>query len=88
MMEFTGCSEDDEADVDCESDSVSVTESFLQNVDRYSLEEINIFLDDTFGKSIQVKDYFPDVGKFNKSVTTLQKVVGLDLLDDRKRYHF
>lgn len=39
MMEFAGCPEDDEVDVDCESESdrVSVTESVSQNVDLYSL---------------------------------------------------
>lgn len=44
-------------------------------------------MDDTFGKSIKVKDFFPDVGKCIKSVTSLQKVVGLDILDGKKCYH-
>lgn len=78
VMESTGCPEDDKADVDCESesDSVSVTDSVSQNVDLYSLEEIMGFW---MG--------FPDVGKCIKLVTTLQKVVGLDLLDGKKCYH-
>lgn len=45
-----------------------------------------LFLDDTFCKSVNVKDYFPDAGKFIKSITTLQKVVGSDLLDGKKCY--
>ncbi len=38
------------------------------------------------GRKVNVTVYFPDVGKFIQSVTTLQNVVGLDLLDRKKRY--
>ncbi len=31
--------------------------------DTYSLEEINDFLDTTFGKAFDVKEFFPDVEK-------------------------
>jgi len=54
--------------------------------DLYSLEEINNFLDETFGQSVKVDDYFADTDKFIRSVALLQKMVSLDLLDERKRY--
>ena len=43
---------DDNTDMDMEDDSdgVSVADSVSQNTDIYSLEEINTFLDETFGK--------------------------------------
>ncbi len=34
----------------------------------YSLDEINDFLDTTFSKVVEVKDFFPDVEKFIFSV--------------------
>lgn len=71
---------------DSESDSVSVADSVSQSEDLYSFEQIQEFLDETFGKSVNVNNYFPDVEKFVKSATTIQKVVGLDLLDEKKRY--
>lgn len=39
----------------------------------YTLEEINGFLDETFGKQVNIKEFFPDVGKFERSVAVLQK---------------
>ncbi|CAM4724804.1 unnamed protein product [Leuciscus chuanchicus] len=39
----------------------------------YTLEEINAFLDDTFGKQVNVIDFFPDIEKFEKSVSIHQK---------------
>lgn len=54
--------------------------------DLYSLEEINDFLDKTFGQSVKVDDHFDDIEKFIRSVAILQKMVGFDLLDERKRY--
>ena len=54
--------------------------------DLYTLEEINGFLDETFRKSVKVSEFFPDAEKFIKSVVTLQKVVGADMLDEKKRF--
>lgn len=53
-----------------------------QNVDLFYY----CFLDEIFSKSVNVKDCFPDAGTFIKSVTTLQRVVGFDLLDGNKCY--
>ncbi len=41
----------------------------------YSLDEINDFLDTTFSKVVEVKDFFPDVEKFIFSVKVLQRAV-------------
>ncbi|KAG7486165.1 Homeobox goosecoid [Solea senegalensis] len=73
-------------DMDCDSDGVSVTDSITDGAELYSLNEINLFLDDTFGKAASVFEYFPDGKKFIETVNTLQRVVGLDLLDERKRF--
>lgn len=49
----------------------------------HTIEEVNHFLDDTSEKSGKVKDYFPDTEKFIRSVTALNNLVGLDLLDEK-----
>ncbi len=54
--------------------------------DLYLLEEIHNFLDETFGQSVKVDDYFADTETNIRSVVLLQKMVSFDLLDDRKRY--
>lgn len=46
----------------------------------YTLEEINAFLDDTFGKQVNVIDFFPDIEKFEKSVSVHQKNAGFEIL--------
>ena len=73
-------------EVEYESDNVSVTDSVSQSADLYSLKEVNEFLDDSFGRSVEVTEYFPDIKKFIQTVSTLQKVVGTDLLDGKRRY--
>ena len=52
----------------------------------YTLDEVNSFLDETYGKQVNVKDFFPDVEKFVRSVSLLQKTVGVDLLNEKKRF--
>lgn len=54
--------------------------------DMYPLEEINDFLDTTFGKIVEVEDFFPDVDKFIISVLFLQKTVSYEVLDKKKRF--
>jgi len=51
-----------------------------------TLEEINDFLDETFGKSVRVLDYFPDAEKFVKSSLMLQRIIGLEMLDEKKYF--
>lgn len=72
---------------DSESDSVSLSETSRGITDLYSLEEINAFLDQTFKKKlVKISDYFSDTGKFVRSVGALQRLVGYDLLDEKKRF--
>lgn len=52
----------------------------------YSLEEIDAFLDETFGKVAEVKDYFVDTKKFECSALYWMKRVGEDKLSKRKRF--
>lgn len=52
----------------------------------YTLEEIDAFLDETFGKVAEVKDYFTDTKKFESSALYWMKRVGEDKLSRRKRF--
>lgn len=54
--------------------------------DTYTLQEINNFLDATFGKVVEVTDFFPDTDKFIGSVLSLQKTVSYEALDKKKRF--
>ena len=77
---------DTDCDVDNDDDDDDATDQTGKNNDLYSLDDINWFLDDTYGKPTKVKDYFQDVNKFDRSVTALLKLVGLDVLDQQKRF--
>ena len=79
---------EDEDGMYCDSDSdcVSVADSQSLSADMYTLEDINTFLHETFGRSVKITDYFPDPDKFMKTVTALQKMVGVDILDEKKRF--
>lgn len=50
----------------------------------HSLGEINSST--AYGKSVEVKDYFPDIDKFIASVVMAQRTAGYDKLDKKKRY--
>lgn len=52
----------------------------------YTLEEINGFLDEMFGKQVNIKEFFPDVDKFERSVAFLQKTMNLDQLSETKLF--
>ncbi len=80
-------------DYECDSQGGSVCEPGGDSQDLsfevsslYTLEEINGFLDETFGKQVNIKDFFPDVAKFERSVAFLQKTVNLDQLSEKKRF--
>ena len=62
-----------DSDGEVDSDSVSVADSVSKNTDLYSLKEVNDFLDDSFGRSVEISAYFPDTIKFIQTVSTLQK---------------
>lgn len=79
VVESRANSELEEMDEDSESDS-------SQGSDLYSVEQINSFLNETFGKKVQVEDHFPDTDKFIRSCAALRKKVGCDLLDEKKRF--
>ncbi|KAL1256291.1 hypothetical protein QQF64_011836 [Cirrhinus molitorella] len=64
----------------------SETGSQIEESNLYSLREINEFMDETFGRTVEIKDFFPDTDKFVKSVIKLQRTVGLDELDKKKRF--
>ena len=78
--------EDEGMEYETDSDCVSISDSQSLGGDLYSVEDIDGFLEETFGQSVKVTDYFPDPEKFLKSAITIQKRVGLDVLDERKRF--
>lgn len=73
-------------ELESDSDSVSAADSQTSTGDLFTLEEMNEFLDETFGKHIKVLDYFPDVEKCIKSLLTVQKIFGFEMLDEKKRF--
>lgn len=54
--------------------------------DVYTLQDINDFLDVTFGKMIEVKVPFPDVDKFIHTIKLLQRNVSYETLSKQKRF--
>ncbi|KAI4890558.1 hypothetical protein NFI96_024482, partial [Prochilodus magdalenae] len=52
----------------------------------YTVDQINPFLDETKGRSVEVRDFFPDLEKFVCSVLRVQKNVGYDVLSRQKRF--
>ena len=52
----------------------------------YTVDQINAFLDETKGRSVEVRDFFPDLEKFVCSVLRVQKNVGYDVLSRQKRF--
>lgn len=78
---------DEEVDEDdAFSDISDITSQTEGGTSTYSLDEINMFLDDTYGKTAEVSDFFPDENKFISSVLKLQKNVGFDELNQQKRF--
>ena len=72
----------DESDLSSMADS-----SYTSTSDLYTLKEINDFLDNTFRQqSVKIADYFPDTDRFIRSVGVLQKVIGFDELEEKKRF--
>ncbi len=64
-----------------------ISEIGSQNMEElYSLDEINDFLDKSFGKVAEVKYFFPDVEKCIVSVKVLQHAVSYDELSKQKRF--
>lgn len=69
-----------------DSDCVSMSDSQSLSGDLYTLEDINSFLDETFGQSVKVMDYFSDPEKFLKCALTLQKGGGVDIFNEGKHF--
>ena len=81
--------EEDEEEMQEEEVDNSQLATFLVQKEKtlYSLNEINQFLDSTYGKqSIEVSDFFPDIDKFTKSVEIVKQVTDYDQLSKQKRF--
>lgn len=83
--ECSGEEIEDEDDCGSEADVAEVLQMNCEQI--YSLGEINKFLDDTYGKHVQdIADFFPDIIKFEKSITYWKKKAGTHELNKRKRF--
>ena len=72
-----------------EDDSLSQFSGIVSQDDRqpYSLQEMNYFLDEMYGRqSVEVTDFFPDVNRFINSVLKIRKLVGYEQLSKQKRF--
>lgn len=49
--------------MEMDTDAVVDSDSVSQNTDTCPLEEVNDFLDDSFGRSVDAGDYFPNIIK-------------------------
>jgi len=67
------------------SDVSDVSQISCEHV--YSLDKINTFFEETFGKSVDVRNYFSDLKRLEASVRYWQRKVGEDELSQRKRFH-
>jgi len=54
--------------------------------DLYSVEQINAFLDETKGKSVEIGKFFPDGDKFVVSVMKARQECSLEVLSQQKRF--
>ncbi|RXN03394.1 Homeobox goosecoid [Labeo rohita] len=83
----TSIEREEDSEDDALSDVSDVSNLSQMGCDQfYSLEEIDEFLDETFGKVVEVKNYFADTKKFESSVLYWMKRVGEDKLNKRKRF--
>ncbi len=85
--EMANTEREEESEDDALSDVSDVSNLSQMGCEQfYSLEEIDEFLDETFGKVVEVKNYFADTKKFESSVLYWMKRVGEDILNKRKRF--
>lgn len=90
--DHTGAGEvdkDDEMEEMGDDDSLSEMSDIISQCgddQLYTVKEINDFLDETFGKTFDVKSFFPDVERFVRSAVKIQKSVGFEELSRRKRF--
>lgn len=82
MNEMLSCTEMVKEEKIRDDDMLSyITDIGSQNMEEmYSMDEINGFLDTSFCKVVEVKDFFPDVKTFFVSVKVLQCTVSCDIL--------
>lgn len=78
--------ESETEEMDQDDSEVEDSDGSTRVKDLYPLEEINNFLEETFGQSVNIEDHFPDAEKLIRSVRMIQKLVSLDALDGKKRY--
>lgn len=73
------------ADDDCLSEMSDIPSNYDED-QLHTVKDINDFLDETFGRKAEVKEFFPDVKTFLASVIKIQKTVSYKELSRRKRF--
>ena len=76
----------EEMEEESDLESVASFGTPARDISLYTLEEINIFLDETYGRVAKVEEYFDDIEKFIRSVAVLKRQHGMDQLDEKKRF--
>ncbi len=76
----------DDDDDDDDMSEMSDIPSQCGDEQLYTVKEINDFLDETFGRKSEVREFFPAVNKFLITVMKIQKSVGFEELSRRKRF--
>lgn len=79
----------DEAEKESEDESIRDDDSCIdvdvgRYGDLYTVEQINSFLDETKGRSVDVEEVFPDLEKFIASVMKARKECNVEILSQQK----
>ncbi|KAK7879904.1 hypothetical protein WMY93_033428 [Mugilogobius chulae] len=79
--------EDNEMETEEDETLSQISDVSQDETSLYSVEEINQFLDSTYGNKVaNIEDFFSDVDGFISSVRKIRKQVGTDKLSQKKRY--
>lgn len=81
----------DETDKESDDESIRDDDSCFdvdvgKSGEFYSVEQINNFLDETKGRSVEIEEVFPDLDKFVASVMKVRRDCSVEVLSQKKRF--
>lgn len=85
LSQLTDADEQDDTDDDRFSETSDVLSQISED-QLYTVNEVNDFLDTTFGKTIEISEFFPDAKIFLQSVLKIQQTATYEELSRRKRF--
>jgi len=86
LSQLTDAEEQDDMEDDDRFSEASDIPSQFSEDQLYTVTEVNDFLDATFGKTIEISEFFPDAKKFLQSAVKIQQTASYDELSRRKRF--